>query len=79
MKRPEQLSYTEQRIERKEAILRTLGLESEDTSDPRNSDDADKADLTDRFSSLSVTERGETKYIGSVPHVQHCPRCSASH
>ena len=78
MKRPEQLSCMEQRIERMEAILKTSGLGNGVISDPRSFDDIDEADLADRFSSLIVTESGESKYIGSVPRVQRCPRCSAS-
>ena len=79
MKRPEQLSSMEQRIERMEAILKASGLENEVRSDPRDFDNVDEADLADRFSSLIVTESGESKYIGSVPHVQRCPLYSASH
>ena len=62
MKRAEQLSLMEQRIQQMEAVLHASGLSSEGRREaPHN-----EAELADRFSTLMVNESGDAKFIGSA-------------
>ena len=62
VKRPEQLSSMEERIARMEAIIMSSGLDKQ-YREP-TPEDADDDELADKFSTLIMNEKGDSKYIG---------------